>query len=94
MDSISSSASIFAPKFRCFDPPTSKPPTANHRHCSRPNGTMDPAGGVASPPVADRKIVNGDDGYVLEDVPHLSDYIPDLLVTASRSDSLNCTVTQ
>ncbi|KAL7222095.1 hypothetical protein ACSBR1_023916 [Camellia fascicularis] len=25
-----------------------------------------------------RKIVTGDNGYVLEDVPHLSDYIPDL----------------
>lgn len=26
------------------------------------------------------KIVIGDDGYVLEDVPHLSDYIPNLPV--------------
>lgn len=26
------------------------------------------------------KIVNGDAGYVLEDVPHLSDYVPDLPV--------------
>lgn len=27
------------------------------------------------------KIVNGDYGYVLEDVPHLTDYIADLPVT-------------
>lgn len=27
-----------------------------------------------------RKIVTGSAGYVLEDVPHLSDYIPDLPV--------------
>jgi len=27
-----------------------------------------------------KKIVIGDDGYVLEDVPHLSDYIPNLPV--------------
>lgn len=26
------------------------------------------------------KIVNGDAGYVLEDVPHLTDFIPDLPV--------------
>lgn len=26
------------------------------------------------------KIVHGDAGYVLEDVPHMSDYIPDLPV--------------
>jgi hypothetical protein len=29
------------------------------------------------------KLVTGDAGYVLEDVPHLSDYLPDLLVSAS-----------
>lgn len=26
------------------------------------------------------KVVNGENGYVLEDVPHLSDYIPNLPV--------------
>lgn len=34
------------------------------------------------------KIVIGDGGYVLEDVPHLSDYIPDLHVLLSLSLSL------
>ncbi|THF99915.1 hypothetical protein TEA_002443 [Camellia sinensis var. sinensis] len=35
--------------------------------------------GVMGTSTADqRKIVTGDNGYVLEDVPHLSDYIPDL----------------
>lgn len=31
------------------------------------------------------KVVNGDAGYVLEDVPHLTDYIPDLPVRISFS---------
>jgi 6-phosphofructokinase 1 len=35
------------------------------------------------------KIVNGDAGYVLEDVPHLTDYIPDLPVYLSLSLSLS-----
>ncbi|KAK4765790.1 hypothetical protein SAY86_026880 [Trapa natans] len=74
MDSISSSASTIAPRFRCFDPTTSKPPAAKHRPFSvSKDGVVE-----SSPQVADRKIVEGDDGYVLEDVPHLSDYIPDL----------------
>jgi hypothetical protein len=34
------------------------------------------------------KIVTGEAGYVLEDVPHLTDYIPDLPVTLSLSLSL------
>jgi len=35
------------------------------------------------------KIVTGDAGYVLEDVPHFTDYIPDLPVTLSLSLSLS-----
>lgn len=31
------------------------------------------------------KVVTGPAGYVLEDVPHLSDYIPDLPVRLSLS---------
>lgn len=37
------------------------------------------------------KIVIGDGGYVLEDVPHLSDYIPDLHVPLSLSLSITHT---
>lgn len=37
--------------------------------------------GMESAEKLDRKIVTGDEGYVLEDVPHLSDYIPDLPVS-------------
>ncbi|XP_010541000.1 PREDICTED: ATP-dependent 6-phosphofructokinase 1 isoform X2 [Tarenaya hassleriana] len=33
---------------------------------------------MASPANSDRKIITGPAGYVLEDVPHLSDYIPSL----------------
>lgn len=32
-------------------------------------------------PVISKKIVTGDVGYVLEDVPHLTDYLPDLPVS-------------
>ena len=40
--------------------------------------------GTAAAPVAkpDAKLVVGDAGYVLEDVPHVSDYLPDLPVSA------------
>ncbi|XP_022754930.1 ATP-dependent 6-phosphofructokinase 3-like isoform X2 [Durio zibethinus] len=40
--------------------------------------TMDFSASAASPEIAKPKIVTGPGGYVLEDVPHLSDYIPDL----------------
>lgn len=33
--------------------------------------------------VISKKIVTGDAGYVLEDVPHLTDYLPDLPVSFS-----------
>ncbi|GMP35014.1 hypothetical protein CsSME_00007651 [Camellia sinensis var. sinensis] len=35
-----------------------------------------------------RKIVTGDNGYVLEDVPHLSDYIPDLPYFVNEDDTV------
>ncbi|GFS43895.1 phosphofructokinase 3 [Actinidia rufa] len=34
---------------------------------------------------APRKIVTGDAGYVLEDVPHLTDYVPDLPIVVHKS---------
>ncbi|XP_031387963.1 ATP-dependent 6-phosphofructokinase 3-like isoform X2 [Punica granatum] len=74
--SISRFASVSAPKFRCFDPTISKPAPANHRrYPPMSNGAPAPD---SSNPVPDRKVVPGEAGYVLEDVPHLSDYIPDL----------------
>lgn len=39
------------------------------------------------------KIVTGDGGYILEDVPHFSDYIPDLHVPLSLSLSPSITHT-
>lgn len=39
---------------------------------------MSSAGGKT---VITKKIVNGDAGYILEDVPHLADYLPDLPVS-------------
>lgn len=46
---------------------------------------VSPQSSIMSPPSAATalslpKIVTGDYGYVLEDVPHLTDYIPDLPV--------------
>ncbi|XVE70531.1 hypothetical protein DITRI_Ditri10aG0079500 [Diplodiscus trichospermus] len=40
--------------------------------------TMASSASAASPEVSKPKIVTGPGGYVLEDVPHLSDYIPNL----------------
>ena len=41
------------------------------------------------------KVIQGEAGYVLEDVPHLTDYLPDLPVSVSPSffffSSLNST---
>ncbi|GMI81282.1 phosphofructokinase 3 [Hibiscus trionum] len=39
---------------------------------------MDSSNSATSPEISKPKIVAGAGGYVLEDVPHLSDYIPDL----------------
>ena len=90
MDSspISSSASLSAPRFRCFDPTNSYTTTTpNHnpipRHRNNYKGTL--AISVNSEP----KIVSGEAGYVLEDVPHFTDYIPDLPVRISLSLSLS-----
>ncbi|KAF9602096.1 hypothetical protein IFM89_024863 [Coptis chinensis] len=65
--------SIATPKFRCFDP------SRNHFISSRNNNntTMDGSNNN-NDSKSEVKIVKGDAGYVLEDVPHLSDYIPQL----------------
>ncbi|XP_022715060.1 ATP-dependent 6-phosphofructokinase 6-like [Durio zibethinus] len=90
MDSISSTTSLVTPKFRCFDPTNIYPATANHRRyystlpssCSRSprvTGNNNTTNVMAnSTTTADAKIVTGDCGYLLEDVPHLSDYIHEL----------------
>ncbi|KAK3220038.1 hypothetical protein Dsin_014008 [Dipteronia sinensis] len=83
MDStISSSASLSIPKFRCFDPTYAySPTTANHRRSFSnfsPTSKASSRVNMVDFENSERKIVTGDSGYVLEDVPHLSDYIPDL----------------
>ncbi|PON81088.1 ATP-dependent 6-phosphofructokinase [Trema orientale] len=85
MDLISSSASLSTPRFRCFDPKNSYPETPNHRrYFPTPFSNSSPRGNSESTPdmglstITEPKIVTGDAGYVLEDVPHLSDYIPHL----------------
>ncbi|GLT65925.1 hypothetical protein SLA2020_383250 [Shorea laevis] len=73
-------------RFRCFDPSNFHPPITNHGHytsfSSRFNSTTPRInGGASSMGVttnSEPKIVTGEAGYVLEDVPHLTDYIPDL----------------
>ncbi|KAM6585211.1 hypothetical protein CsatB_012213 [Cannabis sativa] len=77
MNRISSSDSLSTLKFRCFDPTNSnsyQDHTTNHRHyipttTSNSNSTTE----MITP-----KIVTSDNGYILEDVPHLSDYLTDL----------------
>ncbi|XVE88796.1 hypothetical protein DITRI_Ditri19aG0097300 [Diplodiscus trichospermus] len=89
MDSISSSASLITPKFRCFDPTNTYPTTAKQRRyystlpssCSTSPraGNTDTTDVMAtSTTTAEPKILAGNCGYLLEDVPHLSDYIHDL----------------
>ncbi|CAL9009899.1 unnamed protein product [Prunus brigantina] len=87
---MASSASISRPRFRCFDPTNSYPATLDHpRYFSsavspsssssssspRENGFRDTME-ISNNSVP--KIVTGEGGYVLEDVPHLVDYLPDL----------------
>ena len=54
-------------------------------HCSKKeklmtenNKVKNPIMGI--PAASEPKVVTGDHGYVLEDVPHLADYIPNLPV--------------
>ncbi|KAG8643361.1 hypothetical protein MANES_11G031700v8 [Manihot esculenta] len=90
MDTISSSASISTPRFRCFDPSNSyHATTVNHRPyfltfsanpttagiSTRDSSSKDAMGDST---VYEPKIITGDAGYVLEDVPHLTDHISDL----------------
>lgn len=44
---------------------------------------MNSNGGMVISQNWERKIITGDAGYVLEDVPHLTDYVLDLPVTSS-----------
>ncbi|KAL5728955.1 6-phosphofructokinase [Ranunculus cassubicifolius] len=75
------SSSISSPKFKCFDPSNTNsvpnPPMNSNSnlkniHTRSPRVSMDQA--EKSQP----KIVYGEAGYVLEDVPHLTDYIHEL----------------
>lgn len=43
---------------------------------------------MGSSPNSKPKIVRGSAGYILEDVPHLTDYIPDLPVRRRSNSSL------
>nr|AIE47274.1 phosphofructokinase [Hevea brasiliensis] len=89
MDTISSSASLSTPRFRCFDPTNSyhSTTTVNHRPYfltfsanSTTASTRDCSSkdAMKNSTKYEPKIITGDDGYVLEDVPHLTDHISDL----------------
>ncbi|CAB4272478.1 unnamed protein product [Prunus armeniaca] len=89
---MASSASISRPRFRCFDPTNSYPATPDHpRYFSSAVSPSSSSSSSSSSPRengfgdtmaisnnSEPKIVTGEGGYVLEDVPHLVDYIPDL----------------
>ncbi|XP_040371528.1 ATP-dependent 6-phosphofructokinase 6 isoform X2 [Rosa chinensis] len=76
------------PRFRCFDPTNSYAATPDHprrfsttsnstpRYYNNNNNNSKGTMGISAN--SEPKIITGDAGYVLEDVPHLSDYIPDL----------------
>lgn len=76
--SFSDAASLSSPKFRCFDP-SSAIENRNHSVTVRSIGVV-PSDGSDSAK-QQQKIIRGECGYVLEDVPHLTDYLPDLRVT-------------
>ncbi|GLU22315.1 hypothetical protein SLE2022_384020 [Rubroshorea leprosula] len=84
--SISSSASLSIPRFRCFDPANFHPPTTNHRflrsfsspRLNSTSPTINGNGGTGISTNSEPKIVTGKAGFELEDVPHLTDYIPEL----------------
>ncbi|XP_043720058.1 ATP-dependent 6-phosphofructokinase 6-like [Telopea speciosissima] len=88
MKSISSSSSIAVPKFRCFDPSNGHPVSNSNYHYlnsssvmnSNSNSKNTTASGesMESSSKSERKIVTGEFGYILEDVPHFTDYIPNL----------------
>lgn len=74
-------------------PITVPSPLGNHHHHHLVDRRDTPRGRVWEPERARShpeamdgvatKLVTGDAGYVLEDVPHLSDYLPDLPVSAA-----------
>ncbi|XXG48203.1 hypothetical protein AAC387_Pa02g2715 [Persea americana] len=83
MSSISRSS--FPLKFRfdqdsnhMLDLRTPPPSTAASIPAKTSDLKLRSSNGMESVEKSERKIVLGDAGYVLEDVPHLSDYIPDL----------------
>lgn len=84
MESISSTASLFTPTFKCFDPSNLYSATFDSRNSSvnYSSGLKSRAtktnGALTMDGKSQLKIVTGEAGFVLEDVPHLSDYIQDL----------------
>ncbi|KAM4100065.1 hypothetical protein ACJW30_05G040700 [Castanea mollissima] len=80
---ISSSSSLSAPRFRCFDP-TNSYTTTTPNHTPIPRHRNNYKGTLAISVNSDPKIVYGEAGYVLEDVPHFTDYIPDLPIVVAK----------
>ncbi|XP_062008503.1 ATP-dependent 6-phosphofructokinase 6-like [Rosa rugosa] len=86
MANSASSISTTTQRFRCFDPTNSYAATPDHprRFSTTSNSTPryyynnNSKGTMGISANSEPKIITGDTGYVLEDVPHLSDYIPHL----------------
>ncbi|KAK9149378.1 hypothetical protein Scep_008135 [Stephania cephalantha] len=100
--SIASSAYVSATKFRCFDPSNSSSAMSRTRNFSASSlASANPTSAMrtsrSSTDFATEKdqpkIVPGVAGYVLEDVPHLTDYISDLSVYFETDDVHACIVT-
>lgn len=79
MHSVSNSSSINAFKSSSDNNRNRKLDNPNRR---KDKSKFSPRSSIMGPPKAtalsEPKVVTGDHGYVLEDVPHLTDYIPDL----------------
>ncbi|XP_044497355.1 ATP-dependent 6-phosphofructokinase 6-like [Mangifera indica] len=77
------SRSSSPPKFKCFDPSyaysaSTAKLTRSFSNVSPRTFAMNSNGGMVISQNWERKIITGDAGYVLEDVPHLTDYVLDL----------------
>lgn len=93
----SASSISTTPRFRCFDPTSSYAATPDHprryvpaasNSTPRDNNNNNSKGTMGISANSEPKIITGDFGYVLEDVPHFTDYIPDLPVSCSSKFSV------
>ncbi|KAL9681250.1 hypothetical protein QQ045_013032 [Rhodiola kirilowii] len=71
----------------CSSPDKSQRPSFNKRFVRFPSAVRSKFRAFSVAPAAamtsEMKVVQGEDGYVLQDVPHVTDYISDLSVSCN-----------